>query len=92
MPEGKITPAAQEVIEGAMPRSGETLADACQRVAIDALYETRNDGGTMHDAGIAAGDAARACVAQWFRVTDFRDLIDESNADDIANLVQEGSK
>jgi hypothetical protein len=38
-------------------RSGESLEDAARRVAIDALYAARDAGGTMHDAGAAAGDA-----------------------------------
>lgn len=65
MPEGKITDSARRVIESARLRPDERLDNACQRVAVDALYETRNDGGTMHDAGIAAGEAARAMCVSW---------------------------
>lgn len=63
----QITRSAQAVIDSAAPRPGEPLADACQRVAIDAVYATRNDDGNMHDAGGAAGEAARAVVVSWLR-------------------------
>lgn len=52
-----ITQAAQRVIDQATVRPDEDLDGAARRVAIDALYETRNDGGTMHDAGAAAAEA-----------------------------------
>jgi hypothetical protein len=32
-------------------RPGERLSDAAARVATDAVYEARDAGGTMHDAG-----------------------------------------
>jgi hypothetical protein len=87
MPDAKITPAAQRVIDQAEPRPGETLADACQRVATDALYETRNDGGMMHDAGAAAGEAARTCVARWLRSSG---VSSGSVMQRVADKVQEG--
>ena len=41
---------------GAQRRSGESLEDAARRVAIDAVYEARDSGGTMHQAGELAAD------------------------------------
>lgn len=60
MSDCKITPAAQRVIDSADLRRDESLEDGARRVAIDAVYETRNDGGTMHDAGAAAAAAVLA--------------------------------
>lgn len=39
------------VIEQAAQRVDESVHDAARRVAIDAVYAARNDGGTMHTAG-----------------------------------------
>jgi hypothetical protein len=47
----------------AMRRPDEPLVDACRRVAIDAVYQARDSGGTMHTAGAAAADAVLALLA-----------------------------
>lgn len=44
-------------------RPGEPLVNACRRVAIDALYATRDAGRDMHAAGAAAADAVLELLA-----------------------------
>ena len=39
-------------------RPGEPILDAARRRGIDAVYTARDRGGTMHDAGAEAADAA----------------------------------
>lgn len=43
-------------------RPDESLEDGARRVAIDAVYEARDSGGTMHDAGALAAERVLALV------------------------------
>lgn len=45
-------------------RAGESLTDAARRVAIDAVYEARDSGGTMHDAGGLAAERVLQVVCE----------------------------
>jgi hypothetical protein len=51
-----------QVLEHAAQRVDESVHDAARRVAIDAVYAARDDGGTMHTAGEAAADAVLLIV------------------------------
>jgi hypothetical protein len=51
-----------QVLEAAAQRIDESVHEAARRVAIDAVYAARNDGGTMHTAGEAAADAVLMIV------------------------------
>ena len=44
-------------------RGGESTLDGARRVAIDAVDEARDAGGTMHDAGALAADRVLALLA-----------------------------
>jgi LmbE family N-acetylglucosaminyl deacetylase len=47
-------------------RRGETVRDACERHAIDAIYAARDRGGSMHDAGKdAAAVVLEIVLAQY---------------------------
>jgi hypothetical protein len=46
-------------------RMGEPLADAVRRVAIDAVYFERDNGGTMHTSGETAGNAVAGLIVEY---------------------------
>lgn len=54
----------------AIKRDTESYAEAAKRVAVDAVYEARDSGGVMHDAGEAAANAAievvRECLENFY--------------------------